>query len=235
MTNLREQAMELVLKVSKSWSMELNVDEAAELIDTVADVLLEPTEEALQALRDSMADDVFGGYKADLAAAFAAQRTQARESRTIRTFGEQFKNEEKPVNDDKMFLRITFGDNDFGWPVERALERIWFWMRKSHGRGVELSSYFEKLHKSGLLLKMIERAIDAENHYNAVEYGTRLGRYEEEIEDTEYPLSLLVGSFDPLTKRYLYIKIDFLSKESNEWANGEEAVLNLQTGQVNIY
>ena len=137
------------------------------------------------------------------------------------------------------YLRIRFGDNDFGLPVENALKRIWADVHRNNAHLIvvsgreddhELNSItemFHALHKVGALQPMIARAVDCEDHYKEVEFATR-GLHSQKFPWDDKVVS---KSFESITDKYLSIDLSFHTGMSKEWANGEEAWLDLETGK----
>lgn len=139
------------------------------------------------------------------------------------------------------YLQVKFGDNDFGISVQAALRRIWadvhennahlidpVWGRKDDDELDSLPEMFQKLHKIGALEPMIARAIDCENHYSEVEFATR------GLHSTKFSWKdkIVTKTFKSITDTYLSVGLSFHPKMSEEWANGEEAWLDLETGKV---
>jgi hypothetical protein len=140
----------------------------------------------------------------------------------------------------RRYLRVGFGDNDFGVPVQAALKRIWADVHENNGhlidpvwgrRDYELGSLpdmFQRLHEVGALEPMIARAIDCENHYSEVEHATR------GLHSTKFSWEdkVVTKTFKSITDTYLSTDLSFHVGMSEEWANGEEAWLDLETGKV---
>lgn len=133
----------------------------------------------------------------------------------------------------KRYLKIEFGDNDFGFPVQDALKRIWADIHENNAGCLDPTSrtipeMFQELHKAGALESMVARAIDCEDHYSAVECSTRC-LYWDKIDWKEKKVS---KTFESITDKYLSVDLSFHAKMCEEWANGEEAWLDLETGAV---
>lgn len=139
------------------------------------------------------------------------------------------------------YLRIEFGDNDFGIPVQAALKRIWadvhennahlidpLWGHKDKDELGSLPEMFQELHKVGALAPMIARAVDCEYHYSEVEYATR------GLQSTKFSWKdkVVTKTFESITDTYLSTDLSFHAEMSEDWANGEEAWLDLETGKV---
>ena len=75
---------------------------------------------------------------------------------------------------------------------------------------------------------MVCRAVDCGYHSSDVECATRC-LYWEKIEWREKKVS---KSFKSITDTYLSTDLSFHAEMSEEWANGEEAWLDLETGKV---
>ena len=143
-----------------------------------------------------------------------------------------------------MFLRVRFGDNDFGNPVTYALRRIWQDVDENNGHllGLDghpksLSQIFEGLYKSGTLQLMVELAIDCEYNYGNVEFATR-GLYYKEVDwDRHREEIKKVKQLRSITTEYLNVHLSLRNTKafSKAWQNGEEAILNLETGEVSTY
>lgn len=129
------------------------------------------------------------------------------------------------------YLRMQFGDNDFSFPVQAALRRIWGDVFESNGHMIEtrtIPMMFWELHKAGALESMIARAVDCEYHYSDVEFSTRC-LYWEKIDWKEKKVS---KTFKSITDTYLSTELSFHAEMSQEWANSEEAWLDLEAGTV---
>ncbi len=132
------------------------------------------------------------------------------------------------------YLRVKFGDNDFGIPVQAALKRIWADVHENNADNIDPSTshtipeMFRELHKAGALESMVARAIDCENHYSEVECSTRCLYWEKICWEEK----TVAKTFESITDVYLSIDLSFHEKMSEEWTNGEEAWLDLETGKV---
>ena len=140
----------------------------------------------------------------------------------------------------KRYLRVEFGDNDFGFPVQDALKRIWADVYRNNAhlidpawRGhdhefISLSEMFHALHKVDALKPMIARTVDCEYHYSDVESATR------GLHSQKFPWDdkVVTKTFKSITDTYLSIDLSFHAEISESWANGEEAWLDLETGKV---
>ena len=81
------------------------------------------------------------------------------------------------------YLRVKFGDNDFGWPVRDALRRLWGYINENnHGpigepggsfSGITTPEIFVRLHKARALATMLERLFLLEDLAQEVESLTR--------------------------------------------------------------
>ena len=134
------------------------------------------------------------------------------------------------------YLRVQFGDNDFGIPVDAALTRIWGYMDENNGSLVDsltprtITKMFRELHEAGALILMVTRAVDCEDHYMEIESATRC-LYWEKV-NWKGNVADLLKPFESITTAYLNIELSFHAKMSEKWANGEEAWLDLETGKV---
>ena len=139
------------------------------------------------------------------------------------------------------YLRVKFGDNDFGIPVQDALKRIWAdvhrnnahlidpaWGRQEDHELSSLPEMFHALHKVGALKPMIARTVDCEYHYSDVESATR-GLYSQKF---PWDDKVVTKTFESITDKYLSTDLSFHAEMSESWANGEEAWLDLETGKV---
>ena len=70
--------------------------------------------------------------------------------------------------------------------------------------------------------------MDCENHYSEVESATR------GLHSQRFPWDdkIVSKSFESITDTYLSTDLSFHAEMSEEWANGEEAWLDLETGKV---
>ena len=141
------------------------------------------------------------------------------------------------------YLRVEFGDNDFGWPVRDALKRIWADVYRNNAhlidpawRGhdhefISLSEMFYALHKVGALEPMIARAVDCECHYSDVESATR-GLHPQRFPWDDKVVS---KSFESITDKYLSTDLSFHAEMlESEADNSEDAWLDLETGKVEL-
>lgn len=136
------------------------------------------------------------------------------------------------------YLEVEYGDNDFGWPVERALKRLWENIVKNntHFPKVAIADLFVFLHGKKALVVILARLVDAECIADNAEFATRgISNYL----DSCYPLKEF--SIDSNPKKYKSITGDYLNltlrlhknKEfARDWKNGEHAYLNLVSGKV---
>ena len=138
------------------------------------------------------------------------------------------------------YLKVAFMDNDFGTPVQAAVTRLWKDIRDNNAHllvGIEteyessrtLADIFYELLKCGALKTMLNRAVDAEDHYSDVEFATR-GLYHPKVQWGKH--RLLSKHFNALTTRYLTLKLSLHPERSTEWANHEELWLDTMTGEV---
>ena len=134
------------------------------------------------------------------------------------------------------YLRVQFGDNDFGIPVEAALTRIWGYMDENNGSLVDsltprtITKMFRELHEAGALILMVTRAVDCEDHYMEIESATRC-LYWEKV-NWKGNVADLLKPFESITTAYLNIELSFHAEMFGKSANGEEAWLDLETGKV---
>lgn len=148
--------------------------------------------------------------------------------------------------DNIKFLRIDFGDNDFGRPIMDALHRIWKDIHRNnyhitskmgpddkHFSDRSIADMFIELHKVGALTSMLNLAIDCEYMYGRVEFATR-GLYWKTV---RWEDSITNNHLESITDRYLKFDISFHknNKFADEWNNSESAYLDLETGEVKTF
>lgn len=138
------------------------------------------------------------------------------------------------------YLRVVFGDNDFGDVVQEAVERVSrdVYINNAHCLSDKASDLhfsnrtiadiFSELYKAGVLQGLLERAVDAIHHYSDVEFATR-GLYWKKVGWKGKQVS---KKFKSLTDNCLSLDLSFKSKMSNKWCNGEEIWLDMHTGAV---
>lgn len=130
-----------------------------------------------------------------------------------------------------MFLNISFGDNDFGFPMHDALRRLWNYIHENNAHLLKkeaLADLFKKLHKCGALLTMVERLFLLEIECQQVEFRTR-GLYNTtkwQEHKVTVPTKLAIH------KQYFNLRITLLKDKPKKWKNGEHAWVNLETGEV---
>ncbi len=137
-------------------------------------------------------------------------------------------------------MMVSFGDNDFGSPVELAVKRLWGWIHESNahclnafGEGDEhfsdrtLPDIFIELSKAGVLLPMVERLIDVEYIAGDVEFATR-GLY---WTDVDWKKKVVPETMTGCTA-YIHISVSFRKTPETRWQNGEKIMLNTETGAV---
>lgn len=146
------------------------------------------------------------------------------------------------------YLIVKFGDNDFGYPILAALERLWGWINQNnahlagHGDYLTMSQIYLRLLKCGALEQQLLRLFVLEDLCYDVEGRTRglyEGRYwSDEKLGFDHPSDL-----GP-TNTYLGIEVhlcDALEEgwawadAVDGWANGECARLNLETGEATVF
>ncbi|GAH36502.1 unnamed protein product, partial [marine sediment metagenome] len=80
------------------------------------------------------------------------------------------------------FLEVSFGDNDFGLPVEEALKRLWKYVdgnnngpgrKNEHFSGKSTPQIFERLYEVGALTTLLERLYCLEKLAFDAEFLTR--------------------------------------------------------------
>lgn len=142
------------------------------------------------------------------------------------------------------YLKVEFGDNDFGGYVEEALKRIWRAVHTDNGYfiGRGLSSYeevFKAFHKEKMLIPMIKRSFQAEMLYGpAIRHLNVLnGR---DIEIHSWQKADIIKEVTP--KDYeiswsIEFKVSFKKDlaHTKKWNNGEAATLVLDTGEVILF
>ena len=141
------------------------------------------------------------------------------------------------------YLRVDFGDNDFGLIVESALTRLWKFVRENNsdlhlkhtGEGkYSFPELFKELHKANYLLKLIYKGLDCEYNWYQIEYVTR-GLYRD-IELYDDQKNALDSGLEVISN-YLNCNISFHpnNKFTKKWNNGESACLNLLTGKCKTF
>lgn len=136
------------------------------------------------------------------------------------------------------YLRIDFHDNDFGLCVRLALERLWKDLNENnHGGDTPFSDrtipqMFELLHKIGILLPLVMKAIDCENNWSNIEFTTR-GLYWEKVKWVKKGVKEELES----VKGYLNIDISFYKTKrfTKKWNNGESVWLDLENGEAGSF
>lgn len=138
------------------------------------------------------------------------------------------------------YLRVDFGDNDFGAVVQEAIERVSrnVYVNNAHCLSDKaddphfsnrtIADIFFELHKAKVLVVWLERAVDAIHHYSDIEFATR-GLYWKKVDWKGKQVS---KKFKSLTDNCLSLKLSFKSKMSNKWCNGEVVWLDMHTGAV---
>ena len=135
-------------------------------------------------------------------------------------------------------LEVIFGDNDFGWPVERALRRLWAFMHENNQHLTErpMAELFLFAHQHERLAKWLNRLVDIEYLASGVEFCTRgiSTRLDKGDTATSYPFDDLPEELESITTRYLSLELVFHDGNAftKDWKNGEHAYLNLSSGDV---
>ena len=140
---------------------------------------------------------------------------------------------------DPRFLQVKFGDNDFGFPMEAALARLWGWVHKNNGHLVRvvprsIPQMFVELHKSGVLTTLVDRLFVLETLCSDIENATR-GLYWETV---DWDTKTIIGSLNAKQyESYLSCDLSFHADKSfaSEWQNGEHAWLDLNNGEVETF
>lgn len=121
-----------------------------------------------------------------------------------------------------MYLIVEFGDNDFGYPMIAALQRLWQYVYENNHSHGEMSSFFEKLHAVGSLESMVMRLFVLEQACYDVEHLTRC-LYWTDLSNMELQ--------EMRQDYYLECPVEF-SNDLPEPDNGERAWLDLTTGEA---
>ena len=132
-----------------------------------------------------------------------------------------------------MFLQVKFHDNDFIIPMNEALEELYANIKIYNGQE-EVIKAFKYLNKEGLLRSMIHRlwvlrslARDVESmtkHLKSETIYTNLAPWVKD--EIQKPIK------ETYTKYFDGFDIEFHTHLNEAWNNGEDAWLNLHTGEI---
>lgn len=148
------------------------------------------------------------------------------------------------------YLEVIFYDNDFGFPVEAAVKKVWDWIYGSnahcltifavpkdhhclHDGKRTMASLFMNLHKGGALQPMIIRTYQIEDLHAVIEFKTR-GLYWKNVDWKKKKPPSLDGAeiFRNLSIDLKFRKNgNFMHKEKHG-NNGESLALDLETGEI---
>lgn len=141
------------------------------------------------------------------------------------------------------FLEVTYGDNDFGFPVTKALERLWEYVNgNNHSAGIKDSYFsglstvqiFYKLYKAKALETLIERLFVLEYLAFNVEHKTR-GLYRAKVDWDK----CIIKNPSKIDYENTYLSFDLKFRKSDNFKlkdqNGEHAYLNLENGEVETF
>jgi len=137
-------------------------------------------------------------------------------------------------------LKIEFGDNDFGWPIEIAARQLWTYIDNNNNgprkadknfSGKSTADIFRELLRVGTLKSLLMRLYLLEDMKLEVEGLTR-GLYWTGEDFTK----CVIEEPDTIDRVNTYLDIS-ISIESSErftwtWQNGEVCALNLETGHA---
>lgn len=142
------------------------------------------------------------------------------------------------------YLKVSFYDNDFGWYVERALRRLWDFLKENnaHPLGGSTSDAFMELfiglNKAGALHSLLERLYVLAYLEGDVELSTR-GLYRMgDDRDVDYSKAIIKDAGKvQYENECLWLDIEFrkIGRFIKKWCNGECAYLNLQTGETGTF
>jgi len=143
-------------------------------------------------------------------------------------------------------LEIVFHDNDFGWPVSKAVKTLWSFIHENNGHLLRGGKYpsrpdapsieevFKELHKAGALRTLLTRLYVLADQESHVEFLTR-GLHREAVNWAEKVLE----KPGELHIEETYINFKFRFHEGDdfmwEWKNSEHCALNLVTGAVRVF
>ena len=148
------------------------------------------------------------------------------------------------------YIEVRFGDNDFGWPVERALKRLWEWINKNNRHLVPdtyMGEIYSQLHKVGVLQSLIERLYVLEYLASRVEFKTRGLYYDYDSRPhpkTGYKPEVdwkekIIKDAGKVKYENTYLSIDIYlhhnKRFASKWQNGERAFLDILKGEVNTF
>ena len=149
------------------------------------------------------------------------------------------------------YLIFMFYDNDFGFPICKALRKVWKFIHNNNahclrekGKGNEnfsdrdMYDIFRKLYNNGTLSKMLELLYASYEMQSRVEYATR-GLYWTKV---DWGRNCWKESAKPPAIPDSYISFDkehFVFKRNDEfkkkWQNGEYCYLDLETGKCKTW
>ena len=144
----------------------------------------------------------------------------------------------------KTFLQVSFHDNDFAFPMESALKRLYGYIHDNNAHCIHevanehfsdrsIPDMFIELHKAKLLSPMFHELWVLEYLCGNVEHITR-GLYQTKINWATHVLPI---DEKKRIEKYLDAKvslhIDGTFRE--KWENGEHGFLNLVTGEAGTF
>lgn len=141
------------------------------------------------------------------------------------------------------FLEVTYGDNDFGIPVEEALKRLWSYINGNNScAGIKNKSFsgkstaqiFYKLYQEGVLQTLLERLFVLEYLAFGVEFKTR-GLYWAKVDWKK----CIIENPSKINYENTYLTFDLKFRKSKDFKlkdqNGEHAYLDLRSGEVGTF
>ena len=133
------------------------------------------------------------------------------------------------------WLEVQYHDNDFSWPVERGLERVWNFINENNRHlGADISKIFARLHREKKLAPLFQRAFVLEELMGDVEFATRgleSPRIYKDGAEIKRKVSDKISEYIMLDE----IKFHKTDKFTNTCQNGEHAALNLLTGKARSF
>lgn len=140
-----------------------------------------------------------------------------------------------------MYLQVKFHDNDFSFPLEEALEELWCYIREHNASYYQTGgedpsklpeTLFKQLHAAGQLVPMINRmwvlrvlSREVETMTRHLGDGINIYSKKEWLDDLQ-PIK------DTYTEYFGKFDIEFHKSRSNEFENGEDGWLDLETGKT---
>lgn len=140
------------------------------------------------------------------------------------------------------YLEVEFGDNDYGLPVEHALQRLWADMHRNNAHllpeGQTMADQFRKLQKHKRLLPLVSFLVDVEDLASHAEYATRgVDHYERFPPEDDSNSKMPEPPYESVTNSYLGLTLRFRTTKAfaKKWQNSEHAYLDLVTGDAQTF